>query len=83
MADQRTVWLAYYLDYEQSYVAAVATTREGAIEAVKANYGPPYIVEWSAEDDALCGEFEAVPGKSTKHRAVYSLDEHPLYEKES
>lgn len=74
-----TVWIAYYLDYSQSYVAAVGETRRAVIEAVKNSYGLPYHVIWREDKkySSLIGEFE-VPNYSIKSTAVYDISEHDV-----
>src|SRR5690606_4816061 len=76
------VWLAWWEDYNP-IVYGVYVSREAAVEGVKAQYGPPYIVSWSERDDPvngyrLIGDFKAVPGYSVKHTAEWSFEERPV-----
>lgn len=78
LPERKYVWLVEQREYDYSPVPVASETREGALAALKARYGAPYIVEWSdvepwAADGsvAISGSFAAVAGLSTKHVTEY------------
>lgn len=73
------VWVVESGEYEQRSIDLVAVSRESAIDAIKALYGPPYVVTWEIDKHGeLLGHFKGIRGLSTEHTAVYSIDEWPL-----
>jgi hypothetical protein len=66
-------------DYEEGYVFGIYSSRELAIKGIKASYGSPYIVRWTEDGDYyLIGHFDRVPGYSTEHRDVFSIEEYEV-----
>ena len=71
---------------EQS-IMLIAASIEAAVAQIKHSFGPPYVVAWedtvetvhSREiapwniDWTVVGNFEEVPGYSTKHRAEFTI----------
>lgn len=83
LSRDRTVWVIETLGWpEERMVWGVAVSPQAGAEAIKAAYGPPYRVAWEelkadAEGSTweLWGEFEGVPGYSTRHRGGWVLTE--------
>jgi hypothetical protein len=79
MVGMRQVWVVESGDYEQRGIDVVAKSLDAAVEAVKAMYPPPYEVKWGEVSESgwgqfsLRGDFDAVPGKSTKHETVFTF----------
>lgn len=79
MISRPLVFIVETGDYSDRYVVGVYSSREAAVAAIKAIYGPPYIVAWEGlpfvdEDlSALRGHFTVVPGYSTEHDAVFDI----------
>lgn len=89
---QSMVWLVEMMDYRDSYVHCVGTTRENAIAALKSTFGPPYVVAWKEPHGLsqekpyefcefwISGKFEAVAGTSTAHTQTYRVYPLPLFD---
>lgn len=75
----KQVWVVESGDYEQRGIDVVAESLDAAVAAVKSMYAEPYKVEWSDVAESGWGtfsiraHFEAVPGKSTEHEAIFSF----------
>lgn len=72
------VWIIEAGEYNQRGVFGVALSPEGAVAAVKAEYGPPYIVKWDEPvydggEWRLVGHFSEVLGKSTQHDCAFDI----------
>lgn len=75
------VWIIESGEYEQRHVFGVAVSLERAIQLIKDEHPPPYIVKWDdfepwpegPERGFLVGHFTAVPGYATGHTAEYDI----------
>lgn len=73
-------------EYENYHVDAVAASVEAAVRWIKAGYAPPFLVKWDQlilphhDDDRwlLTGHFEEVIGYSTKHDAIWDIEEYEV-----
>ena len=76
------VWVAEAAEYDRYGVECIGASAEAVIKAVKAPYVAPYVVSWTVEQDGdqwlLKGDFEMVPGKSTKHQSVWEIYTQPF-----
>jgi hypothetical protein len=86
-AGRISVWVAEAYD-DGSWVIGVYDSLNAAVVGIKADYPPPYKVEWQAPEQEetypaavrwwLMGRFKAVAGYSTKHTASFSITEWPV-----
>lgn len=78
------IWVCNTGEYEQNYTFGAWRSLEAAIAAVKAIYGPPYVVRWEEPtadkhgDVELTGHFEAERGYSTQHTDWFVFSEWDL-----
>lgn len=83
-AGKDVVWIVESGDYEQRGIDLVAASPEAAVAAIKGRYdNGHYVVRWEdpTSDDrgwTLVGHFDAVPGWSTEHRAIYDITEYEV-----
>jgi len=87
------VWVVQVADYDNQSVMAVARTLEGAVAALKAEYGSEHAAEWSTakmvvfdgDDDmwprwyTISAHFERRPGLSTDHTQAWDIQRHELH----
>jgi hypothetical protein len=87
MAEARAghVWIVETGEYEQRYIVGVyGGTIDHAAAAVRAEYPPPYVVEWETPRQdrytgfehiwEMVGHFAAVEGKSVEHDATFTFE---------
>lgn len=73
------VWVCESGEYENRGINLVAATLQAAIAAIKARYGPPYVVRWDEPklekwgDWSLTGHFEVVPGYSIQYTDYFEF----------
>lgn len=78
------VWVVGSGAYEEWDVCGVAESLEAAVEGIKAQYGPPYVVRWKDPQErygdwSLTGHFEGVRGYSSKHTASFDIRPYELW----
>lgn len=82
------VWFVEWADQDGG-ICSVADSLESAVAKLKQDYAAPYIVKWGELEGAgvqgkrwtIDGEFEAVPGYSTKHVGHFAIQQHEVYSK--
>lgn len=81
------VYVVEHLDYDSNYVSVIARTLPGAVAALKAEFGPEYVVEWAEPVEShtehltwweIEAVFEHAPGYSTKHTDSWTISPHKL-----
>lgn len=79
------VWVVQVSDYDDQSVVAVGRSLEHAVEALRAEYQSPYVVEWEDVVPGVDGDYwtisaalEHVPSFSTKHVATWTIGRHEV-----
>lgn len=72
------VWIIETGNYEGRYIFGVAESVDAAVATIKAAFAAPYRVRWEevvigSEEAQLIGEFEQVPGFSTRHTGLFTM----------
>lgn len=77
-----SVWLAWGGEYEDVRVDGVYSSKERAIEGIKAQYPPPYKIRWEIDDTGyLVGDFyEFVMDTQAQHVERWSFVEYAVDE---